>query len=282
MKILFIVLFLSLIFSTNSFSQKKESTQSKTFMDEVQSLFEVRKSFDTKSETTKPAQLSYKKNNDEEAKYTFDVAVLYKKFNFKNYGIAPAIQLEYSSNPKDKQQTLKGSLLGYFNILNFGKNYIKFEPSVSYTKDFFYKTETLDGKIYLVPRLPDFFVPIMNVSKVKFNYEKDDNRWVLGFNPVFGLEYRNRIDENKSSADVSLYSITAGEITLKRFYIELDVHGRYEKELEKNRNYTYKYGTGITIYFDEKERSSLNMKYEKEEKLKTKNTKTTIGIGLKL
>jgi hypothetical protein len=280
MKIFFGVILISFIVCNTSFSQ--QTSTPKTFMDKLQEIIEVRQAFDTKSETKKPAKLSFKKNENEDAVYTIDLAVIYKGFERKTWGISPAVQLEYSSNLKDKQQTFKGGLLGFVRVLEFPRGYIDLEPSTVFTRDFFYKTKSVDTKLYINPTFPQLFIPIRDVSEIQLNYTRDDGAWLFGFNPVAGIEYRISIDDTTPTTDVNLFDVFAGEITLKRPYIEFGLNGRYEQELEKNKNSTYRYGIGMIVYFDSKERSSFNTKFEREEKQKSKTYKITAGIGVKL
>lgn len=242
----------------------------------------IRKSFDVSNETTKPALLSFKKTDDEKAVFTIDMALAYKGFRYGEWGISPFVQFDYSSKTKDELEKLKGGLDLYYKIYDYVDASAKLVPSVSFSKDFLSKIEEFETSLSFVPQFPNFFIPIRNVSDIKFKYDGDDNRWVFGFNQIIGSNYKRTYGGKKHISETDYFGIVSANLTLKRYYLQFDIHGRYEDRFEKNLFSRYKFDGTVTFYFDERERSSLNAKIEQEEKNKARKRKITLGFGIKL
>jgi hypothetical protein len=272
-----------LIFSVNASAQKKDSTESPedSFMDKVAKVIEVRKGFDVKSETSKPAIFSYKKVEDDDAIFTVDAAVMYMLFSWKDFAVYPAVQFDYVSHGKKKAEKLMGMLIGEYILYNTPYATGKLEPSVSYSKDFFTDERVFKSQLIFQPSFPNFVIPIRNVSDVHFKYNGKDDRWVFGINPMIGIAYEDDL-EKKTKDDVnSLYTVTKGSASIKRYYMTFTVYGDYQAQFEDDKKSFYKYGAILTIYLDAKERASINGKFEHEDK-KTKDNELSFGFGLKL
>ncbi|MEO6694963.1 MAG: hypothetical protein ABIY50_10175 [Ignavibacteria bacterium] len=282
----------SLKIMSDTLSQKKKVTVKKkapekkvteeTFMDKVQKILEVRRSFDISDQITKPALLSLKKDNDEKTIFSVDIALAYKGFRYDNSGLTPSIQFDYSSKSKDQQEKVKLGLDTYYKIYQYADGSAKISPSVFFTKDFHSKIEELNFNLTFIPRFANFFIPVRNISEVKFKYDGNDNRWVFGVNPVFGATFERLYGGKNNLNQTEYYSITAASITIKRYYFQFDVYGKFEKEFIELHNTRYKYESTMTFYFDIRERSSVNFKFEQSEKQLKRTRRLTVGFGIKL
>ncbi len=285
MKTAAVCLLFILLMSVSSFAQKKDkdSTESveDSFMDKVARVIEVRKGFDVKSETSKPAIFSYKKVEDDAAIFTVDAAVMYMLFTWKDFAVYPAVQFDYVSHGKKRSEKLTGLIIGEYTLYNTPYAAGKLEPSVSYSKDFFTEERIFKGQLVFQPTFPNFVIPIRNVSDVHFKYNGKDDRWIFGINPIFGMAYEEDLEEKTKGDANSLYSIAKGSASIKRYYMTFTIYGDYQAQLEKDKSSFYKYGAILTIYLDAKERASINGKFEHEDK-KTKDNEISFGFGLKL
>jgi hypothetical protein len=269
-----------------SFAQKKSKDSSdatdESIVDNIAKVIEIRKAFDVKSETTKPALFSFKKSENEDAIYTVDAAVMYMLFDYKSFGIYPALQFQYVSHGKKKTETLKGMLIGEWILYNTPSSEGKLEPSVSFSKDFFSKERIFTGQLVFQPSFPKFPIPIRNVSNIKFKYNGKDNRWIFGFNPLIGAAYEYDFEEKVKDDQNSLYTITMASMSLKRYYVTFTVFGDYQAQFEEDKISYYKYGAILSLFLDAKERSSINAKIETESKKSNKDTELSFGFGVKL
>lgn len=279
---LFSVLYL-LLASVCSFAQNNDSSSDDvSIIDKIAKIIEIRKAFDSKSETTKPALFSFKKSEDEDAIYTIDAAVMYKGFDYTTFGIYPAVQFKYISHGKKRTETVKGMLIGEWIMYNTPSSEGKLEPSVSFSKDFFSEERIFTGQLVFHPSFPKFPIPIRNVTNVKFKYNGKDNRWVFGFNPIVGAGYEYDLEDNAKDDRNSLYTITMASMSLKRYYITFTVFGDYQAQFEGDKKSYYKYGAILSLFMDAKERSSINAKIERESKKSNKDTEISFGFGIKL
>ncbi|MFZ1460632.1 MAG: hypothetical protein WAU38_07510 [Ignavibacteria bacterium] len=260
----------------------KKDEKELSFTDKVQKLFEIRRTFNASGETTKPALLSFKKDNDENAVFNIDFALSYKGLRFEEYGVSPSVQFDYSSKTKDQLEKLKAGLDIYYKVYEYTSGSGRIEPAVSYSKDFFSKTEIFETGLSFIPKFPEFLIPVMNVSEIKFKYDGNDNRWIFGFNPVIAANFRRTYGgKNDLNLTEYLYSF-AGGFTLRRYFLLFEIYGRYENDFSASAVSGYKYDGTATFYFDEKERSSLNARFEQGEKNNKQTKKYTIGFGIKL
>jgi len=168
-------------------------------------------------------------------------------------------------------------------------------PSLSYEKDFYSKKELIDVKVSFNPSFPDFAIPIFNASSYKFKYNGKDNHWVFGVNPSIGVDYQkqtapkakdNYQKQTAPKAKDNYYTynsfINIGA-TLKRYYMQFDLSGRYERDLRIDKTFGYLYSFTTTFFFDVHEIASINAKFEQEEKeMIFIKRKISIGFGLKL
>lgn len=260
-------------------AKKKEED---SFMDKIQKILEIRRSFDITDQITKPALLSLKKDNDEKTAFTIDIAIAYKGFQYEETGITPSVQFDYSSKSKDQTEKVKFGLDTYYKLYEYSGGSGKISPSVFFSKDFSNKHEELNFNLTFNPRFPKFFFPVRNINEVKFKYDGNDNRWVFGLNPVAGATYERLYGGKKHISQTEYYTITAASISVKRYYFQFDIYGKYEKEIIKLHNIRYKYESTMTFYFDIRERSSINFKFEQSERLLKRTRKLTIGFGIKL
>lgn len=268
---------------TKKTDKKKKKKKEESFMDKVQKIIEIRKSFDVAGEVTKPALMSLKKDNDEKSTFSIDMAVAYKGFRYEKTGFTPSVQFDYSSKEKDRLERLKLGLDMYYTLYEYSGGSGKLQPYVQFSKDFFSKTEDFKFNVSFVPSFPKFFFPVRNVSGIKFKYDGTDNRWVIGLNPIVGATYERTYGGTNNINQTNYYSLTAAGMTFKRYYFQIDIFGKYEKEFIKEHNIRYKYETTASFYLDEKERSSINFAYSQEEKdIKKLYKKFTLGFGIKL
>jgi len=306
MKIIFFtVVILLLSVSQNAFSQKKDGLSVKndtlkqkpktivkkttlpkktkeSFMDKVQKILEIRRSFDVTDLITKPALLSLKKDNDEKTIFSIDMAVAYRGFQYEAAGVTPSVQFDYSSKSKDQQEKIKLGLDLYYRMYQYDGGSGKISPSVFFIKDFYSKIEEFNFSLTFNPRFPKFFFPVRNINEIKFKYDGNDNRWVFGLNPVIGATYERVYGGKKHISQTEYYSITAASISVKRYYFQFDLYGKYEKEFIELHNIRYKYESTMTFYFDIRERSSVNFKFEQAEKQLKRSRRLTVGFGIKL
>ncbi|MBK8549758.1 MAG: hypothetical protein IPL53_01350 [Ignavibacteria bacterium] len=278
--VVYLFLFTLILFSSISYSQTKTKINDESFLDKVQELIGIRRTFDVSSETTKPGVLSYKQNDDQAAVFNIDVAVIYKGFRYDSWGFSPSIQFDYSSKPKDQLEKLKGGFDVYYKLYENRKGYAKIEPAVSLESDFYADVSVFQTSLSFIPRYPDFIIPLRNVSDIKFMYDGTDNRWVFGFNPIIGTNFKRTYGDDVSQSDY--YASFAGSLSIKRYYMLFELYGRYEEPFEKNTSSLYKYDMAAIFFFDDKERSSLNLRVEQEDFGDNRSRKITIGFGIKL
>ncbi len=264
----------------NSFAA--DSTKQKSFLDNLQNWFELRQSFDSKSETNKPAILTYEKKEGDEAVSTIDAALMYEGFQYNRFGISPLVQLEYTSTGSSREETFKTGLVGFFEFYKYSGGSGRLEPSIYYSKDFLSEIQIASGSLIFAPSFPYFFLPIRKVSSVKFNYDGNDNKWIFGFVPTAGLYYEKELGDINDGKERLWYSKLTANLTAKRYYIQLDLSAKYEQEFEESEQKFYKYEATLTIYFDDKERSSFNAKLEKDVSPKKDFYKIKFGFGLEL
>jgi hypothetical protein len=269
-----------LIFPLEVKSQDNDS--SKSVIDVIQEYVELRRAFDDNSESTKPALFSYSKKDDEDAIYKIDAAILYKKLDYTDFAIAPFVQFEYISGGKDRKEKVKSGLTFKYYLYRTPNSSGRLEPEVSFWKDFYSKRELFEAKLSFNPTFPNFAIPIMDASKVKFKYNGKDNRWVYGLNPNIGFDYQRQTGPKKKDDFKTYDSFASLSFTVKRYYLQFDLTGRVEREINPSVNYGYKYEGTATLYLDEKERSSINAKFEQEERDDERKRRITIGLGLKL
>lgn len=265
-----------------SYSQKKKKDSEISFMDKVQELIGIRRSFDVSSETTKPGVLSFKQNDDQDPVFNIDMALIYKGFRYDEWGFSPSVQFDYSSKPKDQLEKLKAGFDVYYKIYDYGNDYAKLEPAVSLSRDFYNDIDEFQTSISFIPRYPDFIFPLRNISDIKFLYDGDDNRWVFGFNPIIGTNFKRIYSTTYNLSESNYYASFAGSLALKRYYMLFELYGRYETPFEKNTRSGYKYNATAVFYFDDKERSSLNLNVEQDDLGDIRKRKITIGFGIKL
>ena len=268
----------------NSYSQKKKKEKEKSFMDKVQEIIGIRRSFDVSSETTKPGVLSFKQNDDQDPVFNIDMALIYKGFRYDEWGFSPSVQFDYSSKPKDQLEKLKAGFDVYYKIYSYSNDYAKLEPAVSLSRDFYNDIDEFQTSISFIPRYPDFIFPLRNISDIKFLYDGNDNRWVFGFNPIVGTNFKRIYSTSyrKGFSESNYYASFAGSLALKRYYMLFELYGRYETPFERNTLSGYKYNATAVFYFDDKERSSLNLNVEQDDLGDTRKRKITIGFGIKL
>lgn len=251
-------------------------------MDNVQNVLGIRRSYDVSSETVKPGVLSFKKDEDEAAVFNIDIAFIYKGFRYDQWGFSPAIQFDYSSKPKDQLEKLKAGFDVYYKIYQSGDDYAKLEPAVSLSRDYYNDINEFQTSLSYIPRYPDLFFPLRNVSDIKFLYDGTDNRWVFGFNPIVGTNFKRIYSTENNLSESDYFASFAGSFSLKRYYMLFELYGRYEQPFEKNVLSRYKYDLSAIFFFDDKERSSLNIRLEQDDLGNEWSRKITIGFGIKL
>lgn len=202
------------------YAQDSEPAE-ESIIDKVAEYIEIRKTFDSRTETTKPALFSYKKLEDEPAIYTVDAAVLYRKFDYNEFAIFPALQFLYTSGGKKKREFVEVSLFGLLFLYKNSEGKGRLEPSVSYSKDFFSEERILKSKILFNPSYDGFFIPIRNVTHYKFKYNGKDNHWVFGINPIVGFGYEHDMEEDSDDDVRSFYNVAMISASLKRYYLNL-------------------------------------------------------------
>lgn len=278
------LLLLLLIFSFPLITSAQETKRKKerSFMDKVQDVLGIRRSYDVSSETTKPGVFSFKKDDEEEAVFNIDIAFIYKGFRYDQWGFSPAVQFDYSSKPKDQLEKLKAGFDVYYKLYQYGDDYAKIEPAVSLSRDYYNDINEFQTSLSFIPRYPDFFIPLRNVSDIKFFYDGTDNRWVFGFNPIVGTNFKRIYSTTNNLSESDYFASFAGSFSLKRYYMLFELYGRYEQPFEQNVLSRYKYDFSAIFYFDDKERSSLNLRLEQDDLGKEWSRKITIGFGIKL
>lgn len=285
MKFLRVILILSITsFTIKSYPQSDKDKNTLSFIDKVQQIIELKKSFINETETKKPALFSFKKDDGDKSVFTIDIALSLKIFRFETYGISPFIQFDYSTKSKDETEKILGGVSAYYLLYEYSGGSGKIEPLISYSKDFINETEELNVRISYMPRFPKFFIPVRNINEIKFKYDgsKEDDRWVFGLNPFLGMIYDRQLETSANQYQSYYFSSVGGNLTLKRYYLQFDLYGIYENEFDNFRNSRYKYEGTATFYFDEKERSSFNAKYTQEIKDDKFKKTITLGFGIKL
>lgn len=273
-----------LLITANAMSQSKKDKETLSFMDKVQNVVELRKSFETENETKKPALLSFKKDEGENPVFVTDIAAALKIFRYETFGITPFIQFDYSSKSKEETEKITGGLSSYYMIYRYSGGSGKLEPLISFAKDYYTKIENLIFRLTFIPHFPDFIIPIRNISDIKFKYDgsKKDNIWIFGFNPFLGMNFDRKYGGNNNLNQSLYFSAVGGNVTVRKYYFQLDLYGIYENEFDDFTNSKYKYEATATFYFDEKERASINAKYMQQEKDKDLLKRILFGFGVKL
>jgi hypothetical protein len=192
------------------------------------------------------------------------------------------VQFQYVSHGKKRRETIKGMLIGEWILYDKPSSEGRLEPSVSFSKDFFSEERIFTGQLVFQLSFPQFPIPIRNVSNIKFKYNGKDNRWIFGFNPIVGAAYEYDFEENINDNQNSLYTITMGSMSLKRYYVTFTVFGDYQAQFEGDKISYYKYGAILSLFMDSKERSSINAKIERESKKSNKDTEVSFGFVVKL
>ncbi len=276
------IVFLFLVFSLTAAAQDAKKKKERSFMDNVQNVLGIRRSYDVSSETVKPGVLSFKKDDDEEAVFNIDIAFIYKGFRYDQWGFSPAIQFDYSSKPKDQLEKLKAGFDVYYKIYQSGDDYAKLEPAVSLSRDYYNDINEFQTSLSYIPRYPDFILPLRNVSDIKFLYDGTDNRWVFGFNPIVGTNFKRIYSTSRDLSESDYFASFAGSFSIKRYYMLFELYGRYEQPFGRDVLSRYKYDLSAIFYFDDKERSSLNLRMEQDDLGNQWSRKLTIGFGIKL
>jgi hypothetical protein len=269
-----------MLFPFAAYAQKLKKERS--FMDKVQDYIGIRRSYDVSSETTKPGVLSFKQDNDQAAVFNIDIAFMYKGFRFDDWGFTPAVQFDYSSKPKDQLEKLKTGFDVYYKLYSYKDDYAKIEPAVSLSRDYYNNVDEFQTSLSFIPRYPNFFIPLRNVSDIKFLYDGTDNRWVFGFNPIAGTNFKRIYSTTGDLSESDYFASFAGSLSLKRYFMLFELYGRYEEPFEQNVLSRYKYDASAIFYFDEKERSSLVIRVEQEDLGNDRSRKIAIGFGIKL
>lgn len=264
--------------------KKKETKSEESFIDKVQKIIEVRRSFEIADDITKPALMSFKKTEGEDAVFNIDIAITYKGFHFEKSGFTPSVQFDYSSSVKDAKEKLKFGLDYFYRIYEYAGGSGKIKPYLVFGRDFKTDIDEFIFNLSFIPRFPKFFIPVLNVSEIKFKYDGKDNHWVIGLNPVLGTSYERIYGgTGKKIFDIKeYYTLLAANLTIKRYYLMFDFFGKYEKQFANTHNIRYIYSGTASFYLDSKERSSINVKYEQQEVNKTVSSKISFGFGIKL
>lgn len=270
------------IFPSSAFSQKEDKDSEESFMDKVQQIIGIRRSFDVSSETTKPGVLSYKQNDDSDPIFNIDIALMYKGFRYDEWGFTPSVQFDYSSKPKDQLEKFKGGFDVFWKIIQHKNNFAKLEPAVSFTRDFYNYITEFQTSLSFIPRYPDFIIPLRNVSDIKFLYDGSDNRWVFGFNPIIGTNFKKIYYTQTGINQSDYFASIAGSFSIKRYYMLFELYGRYEAPVDKDIRSRYRYDATAVFFFDDKERSSLVLELDQKDLGDDRSRKISIGFGIKL
>jgi hypothetical protein len=284
-KISFCFLFLLLV---NNVVFSQDSTNA--FLDKVQKVIDVRRTFDSESEPKDPAIFTITKNSDEKTNYTIDLAILYKLFSTDEFYLRPVMQFYYSSSEKEPSERITGAWSAYwiFDNPETSSRSNRLEWMVSYSKDFKTELEKLGLNLVWVPTYPKFLnkhLPIRNATEIEYSDSGfDRNVLIHGFQPVIGLGYDKEVSDKGDIADVkSFRGIVKGQYSWRRYYFQLDLALNFENELINHKRTFFDYSAKTSFYFDDKERSSVNTSVEVIERPKiARNTKITFGFGLKL
>lgn len=274
------MILLSLCFR-DSVSQSKSDT---TFLDKVQKIFEIRRSFEIESQAKNPALLSYKKTENSNASVTVDLAVTYLGLKFDRGYVKPFVQIDFSgSTPKDKNELLTTGLSTNIILVDHVSEEFKIHPDIFYTRDFYSKLNIYRIALTFVPEIRNFLVPIVDYTKKKFSEESIDGKWLFGLNPNASVKLKETDFDGDEKNVTSYFGSLSADIALRKWYFQLVMSGLGERVFGDLDELRYEYGATATVYFDEKERSSLNARFQqKGSDLKQAVRSFTLGLGLKL
>ncbi len=269
------------LFFRDSVSQSKSDT---TFLDKVQKIFEIRRSFEIESQAKNPALLSYKKTENSNASVTVDLAVTYLGLKFYRGYVKPFVQIDFSgSTPKDKNELLTTGLSTNIILVDHVNEELKIHPDIFYTRDFYSKLNIYRIALTFVPEFRNFFVPIVDYTKRKFSEESIDGKWLFGLNPNASVKLKETDFDGDEKNVTSYFGSLSADIALRKWYFQLVMSGLGERVFGDLDELRYEYGATATVYFDEKERSSLNARFQqKGSDLKQAVRSFTLGLGLKL
>jgi hypothetical protein len=260
---------------------------SETFLDDLQKIIKIRRSFETESENKKPALFSYSKNSDENSIYTADVAVLYKNRHFSTdvLQFTPVLQFNYSSDPNNLSQRISGDLNAYWIFYeSSGSASIHLQPTLSLLRDFVVQSSQFRWNVVAVPKLPDQH--IYNVTELEYNQSEEVwNQLLYGFIPIIGIGGDHEINRNETQNDElrSFRGILKGQFNIRTYYAELDLALNCENEFANQKRTFFDYSAGVSLYFDVKQRASLNAVVERIQYPEVaRNTHLQIGFGIKL
>jgi len=262
-------------------SQSKNDT---TFLDKVQKILEIRRSFEIESQAKNPALLSYKKSENSNATVTIDLAVTYLGFKFDRGYVKPFVQTDFSgSTAKDRNELLTTGLSTSYFIVNGNNEKIKLHPDIFYTRDFYNDLNIYRIALTFEPEFRNFFIPIVDYTKKKFSEESIDGKWLFGLNPNASVKLKETDFDGEEKNVTAYFGALSADIALRKWYFQFVMSGLGEKVFGDLNELRYEYGATATIYFDEKERSSLNARFQQKGSDLKQAVKTfTLGLGLKL
>lgn len=275
------LIFVYFTFPDRVFPQSKTDT---TFLDKVQKIIEIRRSFEIESQAKNPALLSYKKAEKSEASITIDLAVSYLGFKFARVQVKPFVQIDFSGDSDKKKNELvtTGISTSYYPV-NGANEKLKLHPDLFYTRDFFNKLNVYRVAITFAPELRNFFIPIVDYTKGKFAEESIDGKWLFGLNPNLTFKLKETDYDDATENTTEYFAAFNADVALRKWYFQFVVSGLGERVFGDTNEYRYDYGATVTLYFDEKERSSLNARFQqKGSDLKQAAKSFTLGLGLKL
>lgn len=275
------LLVLRVLIPCKAYSQSKHDT---TFLDKVQKILEIRRSFEIESQAKNPALLSYKKSDNSNAVVTVDLAVSYLGWEFIDWKLKPFVQIDFSgSSAKDKNELLTTGLSFTFFPVNKPADKLKLQPDLFYTRDFFNKQNIYRAALTLTPEIRDSFIPLADITKRKFSEESIDGNLIYALNPGISLKAKETDYDSDQENTTEYFASLRCDLAVRHWYLQFVASGLGEQAFGYEGELRYQFGATATLFFDEKERSSLNAKFEQKGSDVASALKTfTLGFGLKL
>lgn len=270
-----------LMISTSILAQSQSDT---SFLDKLQKIIEIRRSFEIESQAKNPALLSYKKTEGSTPSLTVDLAITYLGFTFENGKVKPFVQVDFSgSGTKNQNELLTTGISASIYTLNAKNSRLRIHPDLFYTRDFLNKLNIYRTAITLEPEIRNFIVPIVNITRRQFSEESIDGDWLVGLNPNLTFKLKETDYDGVTENSTVYFTELRADFAIRKWYLQVVVMGSGEKTFGDINEIRYEYGGTITLFFDEKERSSLNAMFQQKGSDLNQALKTfTLGFGLKL
>lgn len=262
-------------------AQSKSDT---TFLDKVQRILEIRRSFEIESQAKNPALLSYKKSENSNSSVTIDLALSYQGWKYERWFLKPFVQVDFSgSSANDRNELLTTGISSAYYLFREELKSFRIQPDIFYTRDFFNNINIYRLALTFTPEFQKFFLPVADITKRKFSEESIDGKFIYALNPNVTVKLKKTDFDSGEQNLTDYFAAFHCDLAARHWYLQIVVSGLIENVFGESEELRYSYGATATLFFDEKERSSLNAKFEQKGSDILPALQTyTIGFGLKL